>query len=36
MECRSVQGFLFDRPAAQPSLRTPAAVTALATRRRLA
>ena len=36
MDCRSVQGFLFDRPAAQPSLRTPSGVTPLVPRRRLA
>jgi diguanylate cyclase (GGDEF)-like protein len=34
MECRSVQGFLMDRPAAQPSLRAPAAVGRLMGSRR--
>jgi EAL domain-containing protein (putative c-di-GMP-specific phosphodiesterase class I) len=34
MECRSVQGFLFDRPAPQPSLRAPAAAMPLARSRR--
>jgi len=34
MECRSVQGFLFDRPAARPSLDTPAVPTPMLRRRR--
>jgi EAL domain-containing protein (putative c-di-GMP-specific phosphodiesterase class I) len=33
MECRCVQGFLFDRPAAQPSLRAPTVPSRLLRRR---
>jgi EAL domain-containing protein (putative c-di-GMP-specific phosphodiesterase class I) len=34
MECRSVQGFLFDRPGASPSFAVPAVPTPLRRRRR--